>query len=76
MTAPVVEVRRIGADEWSAFREVRLAALAESPAAFGSTLEREIAFDDDVWQERVTSDVQPLPSDLCKDEVRMRHRLT
>ncbi len=168
MTAPVAEVRRIGADEWSAFREVRLAALAESPAAFGSTLEREIAFDDDVWQERasigscsddramflawsgerpvgivgghrdddghvelvamwvssdvrgqavgqrlvsavldfaratgtewvelwvvrgndpaqrlyetmgfaVISDVQPLPSDPCKDEVRMRHRLT
>lgn len=52
MTGSPVEVRRIAADEWREFKSVRLAALAESPAAFGSTREREAAFDDDVWQER------------------------
>ena len=51
-TAVPIDVRRIAADEWPSFKSVRLAALAESPAAFGSTLEREVAFGDDVWQER------------------------
>ncbi len=50
--AGTVRIRRIEADDWLSFKAVRLAALAESPAAFGSTLEREMAFDDDVWQAR------------------------
>ena len=52
MNGTLVDVRRVAAEEWPAFKAVRLAALAESPAAFGSTLERELAFEDDIWQER------------------------
>ncbi|MEZ5248086.1 MAG: hypothetical protein R2713_02390 [Ilumatobacteraceae bacterium] len=41
-------VRRITADEFPALRAVRIAALTDSPAAFGSTLDREVAFTDDI----------------------------
>jgi GNAT superfamily N-acetyltransferase len=47
-----VRIRRIRADEWHRLRALRLQALAEAPMAFGSTLAREEAFSDDVWQER------------------------
>lgn len=48
-------VRRIAPDEAAALRAVRLAALADSPAVFGSTLDRELAFTDDEWHQRATA---------------------
>ena len=45
-------VRQIRADEGPRLRALRLRALADSPWAFGSTLAREEAFTDNVWQER------------------------
>jgi GNAT superfamily N-acetyltransferase len=45
-------VRQIRAGEGARLRVLRLHALADSPWAFGSTLSREEAFTDDVWQER------------------------
>lgn len=48
-------VERIRPDEWALLRSVRLAALTDSPAAFGSTLERELAFGDAEWQSRAAA---------------------
>jgi GNAT superfamily N-acetyltransferase len=50
--AAKAEIRRVRADEWAAYRQVRLAALAEAPYAFSSTLAGESARDDAFWQDR------------------------
>lgn len=47
-----VAVRRIRPDEWRELRDRRLAALADVPTAFGSTLAVEQAYPDDTWRER------------------------
>lgn len=49
------QVRRAQPAQWQVYREVRLAALAEAPYAFMSTLERERGFGDQVWQDRLAA---------------------
>lgn len=39
---------------WQTYRDVRLRALRTNPEAFGSSLEREMAFDDARWVERAS----------------------
>ena len=48
----MVELRTIGPDDWQDWRSIRLRALADSPAAFGSDLAREEANTEDVWRDR------------------------
>lgn len=45
-------VRRLRADEWKAFKELRLRALLDAPTAFGSTYEEQSRLGDDYWQGR------------------------
>lgn len=47
-----VSVQRMRPEDWEVARCVRLAALADAPAAFGSTLDDEVALPDAVWRER------------------------
>jgi len=51
----VTDITRVGPEGWALYRRIRLAALADAPYAFSSTLERERAFAEDVWRQRLGS---------------------
>jgi ribosomal protein S18 acetylase RimI-like enzyme len=53
MTDRDPEVHAFAEDDWRAYRAIRLAALEEAPYAFGSTLERELTFDEARWRQRL-----------------------
>jgi len=54
-----VTIHRVGPERFADIRELRLAALRDSPAAFSSTLERERAFPDDLWRSRLAPEANP-----------------
>lgn len=45
-----MEIRRIGADEWSLLREMRLASLLDAPEAFGQRHENAAAEPESEWR--------------------------
>ena len=51
----MTDVRPIGPDDWKAWRELRLAALAEAPFAFGSQYADWVDATEDRWRERLGS---------------------
>jgi ribosomal protein S18 acetylase RimI-like enzyme len=58
----LIDLIRVEPDDWRRFRNVRLAALAESPEMFSSTLAREQAFDEAEWRRRAARPVTFLAS--------------
>ena len=46
-------MRRLTPSDWETWRAIRLRALAEDPAAFGSTLERESVWSEAEWRARI-----------------------
>ncbi len=51
--------RILTAEDWELWRDLRLRSLADSPHAFGSTLEREQAFTEEDWRGRVAGWTAP-----------------
>lgn len=49
-----VTVRRAAVDDWPEVRDLRLAALQDTPDAFGATFEEEAAFAPEDWQGRLS----------------------
>jgi ribosomal protein S18 acetylase RimI-like enzyme len=52
-------VRRVGPEDHELIRTIRLRSLTLEPTAFGSTFEREVAFSEDDWRERLAPDASP-----------------
>ncbi|MGF6274304.1 ribosomal protein S18 acetylase RimI-like enzyme [Massilia sp. UYP11] len=53
MVHPTFFIRPFGAEEWPAYRAIRLRALADAPDAFGSTLAAEEALAPETWAARL-----------------------
>ncbi len=50
------ELRPLTADDWQLLREIRLRALADSPDAFGGTLEQSLAQPESFWRDRLSGE--------------------
>src|SRR6266851_4510750 len=56
-TTMMPKIRPFAQHEWSTYKDLRLAALTESPDAFGSTFAKEVQRSDTEWASRLASGV-------------------
>jgi ribosomal protein S18 acetylase RimI-like enzyme len=54
----VIEIRRVGPDEWQLLRDIRLAALRDAPDAYESTYADELLMDEAAWRARIQGAAQ------------------
>lgn len=62
-------LRRLLPNEWQAYRDIRLEALKNEPAVFGSNYDREFAFTEDEWRKRLSNHDQAMFILVFHDEV-------
>ena len=67
-----ITVERIGPDDWSLLRELRLAALSDAPEAFGQRYEAAASQEDEEWrqQARAASRGDSRAWFICRDDAR------
>jgi GNAT superfamily N-acetyltransferase len=53
VTSPEIRIRELRVHEWELYRAVRLAALTDSPDAFGSVVAEEVLRPQEHWQQRL-----------------------
>lgn len=51
-----ISVRQLNTEEWALYKAIRLRALQSDPAVFGSSYDREAAYEDRKWQEDLAKD--------------------
>ena len=49
----MIEIRKLPADRWEDYRNLRLEALRSDPSAFGSSFEEEATLTEDEWKGRI-----------------------
>jgi len=77
----LIRIIRLPEERWKEYRKLRLEALKAEPSAFGSSLEEESGFTEDVWRKRTkgvlfaVSEGKPvgLLSYVFEDRVKTRH---
>lgn len=67
------KIRTMSIEDWQTYKNLRLRALADSPDAFGSTLEREEKRSNTAWKKRLISDDKswnlPLFAEVAQEPV-------
>lgn len=58
MTDAEITVRRLSPDDWTIERDLRIAALADAPAAFGSRLSDAEGFSEADWRSRLSGQLR------------------
>jgi RimJ/RimL family protein N-acetyltransferase len=77
----LIRIRRLSADRWRDYRDLRLEALRSDPSAFGSSFEEEVALTEDEWKRRIrnalfaVSDDEPIGMVVClfNDRPKTKH---
>lgn len=59
----MIEIRRAVEADWQQLRAIRLQSLQQEPLAYSSTYEREIAFPEEIWRQRINDAAQFLAAD-------------